>query len=300
MNKKFLFSANGAIQTFYKKNDFIEHCQKMFNQIGESKKKEEFLFSYDGGQNWYSINDFKLLRQTIQNEKYTAPDKQQVNLNSNKRTPIKSDKFYNEVKQILFALVFFGGLVYIIKGTNFLNTIKEEFENFNTESNFSLKSDEEQNSIDPLSSGEETEGFNGMNPCSKCSGDGGTYISCSQTTMHCRNCNGTRFDDYGRTCLNCNGSGIVTCSDCNGSGIKWKNCFLCRGKKYTHFITCTKCNGEGCVLPPEPDENDKSARLRWGLDNVAFVYECQNGKCEVPVGQEHDNLPKAIFDDATK
>jgi uncharacterized protein (TIGR02145 family) len=147
MNKKFLFSTNGAIQTFYKKNDFIEHCQKMFNQIGESKKKEEFLFSYDGGQNWYSINDFKLLRQTIQNEKYTAPDKQQVNLNSNKRTPLKSDKFYNEVKQILFALVFFGGLVYIIKGTNFLNTIKDEFENFNTESNFSLKSDEEQNSV---------------------------------------------------------------------------------------------------------------------------------------------------------
>jgi hypothetical protein len=217
-----------------------------------------------------------------------------INIQNSDNSNSKSDG----INLFIPGIIFFCSIFYLITATDILRKIKDEFENINLENFFSLKSDEEQNSIDPLSSGEETEGFNGMNPCSKCSGDGGTYISCSQTTMHCRNCNGTRFDDYGRTCLNCNGSGIVTCSVCNGSGIKWDNCRLCRGKKYTHFITCSKCNGEGCVLPPEPDENDISARLRWGLDNVAFVYECQNGKCEVPVGQEHDNLPKGFFDDA--
>jgi hypothetical protein len=69
MGNKYQFKTKDSIKTFDTKNEFIEHCQARYKDSFNSRRTFGFYFSYDYGRNWYPIQDFKELRQTIQNEK---------------------------------------------------------------------------------------------------------------------------------------------------------------------------------------------------------------------------------------
>jgi hypothetical protein len=85
MKHKYLVKNNNEEFYFDKKNDFIIYCQSQYNdwyKIHTQNKNSsynklqniEITFSYDGGQTWNDIADFKHVRQLIQNEKkLTSP-----------------------------------------------------------------------------------------------------------------------------------------------------------------------------------------------------------------------------------
>ena len=69
MKNKYQFKLGTNQSTFDKKNDFIDYCQARYNDTNASERTYEFYFSYDHGQHWHHISEFKYLRQSIQNEK---------------------------------------------------------------------------------------------------------------------------------------------------------------------------------------------------------------------------------------
>jgi hypothetical protein len=74
-NSKYQFKKNKSIYYFEYKNAFIEYCQSKYNDCINSKQKYNFYFSFDYGESWYHINDFKEHRQIIQNQKKVSPNK---------------------------------------------------------------------------------------------------------------------------------------------------------------------------------------------------------------------------------
>jgi len=82
--------------------------------------------------------------------------------------------------------------------------------------------------------------------CSNCSGLGYELgcPRCKKGYLHCRSCSGNRYDNNGRVCLDCNGTGIVICDNCGGSYSTFeKKCFHCDGKKIVKLDLCTSCKG---------------------------------------------------------
>ena len=69
MKNKYQYKTKDSIRAFDTKNEFIEFCQSRYNDSFNSRHNYNFYFSYDYGQTWHPIKDFKSLRPTIQNEK---------------------------------------------------------------------------------------------------------------------------------------------------------------------------------------------------------------------------------------
>jgi len=70
MEVKYQFQEKNGNKCFFdKKNDFLEFCQQKWNESQKSKKTSDSRYSFDYGKNWYSLSNFNINRQTIQNEK---------------------------------------------------------------------------------------------------------------------------------------------------------------------------------------------------------------------------------------
>ena len=69
----------------------------------------------------------------------------------------------------------------------------------------------------------------GIDVCEDCKGRG---------TRHCRSCNGYGEDSRGKSCLSCNGNGIVSCA-------REVECEYCYGYGKGVLETCSNCNGTG-------------------------------------------------------
>jgi len=71
----------------------------------------------------------------------------------------------------------------------------------------------------------------GWDVCKDCNGRG---------TRHCRACDGYRKDRYGKTCLSCDGRGLVSCNT-------EVQCKMCYGYGRGVLEQCTSCNGTGQI-----------------------------------------------------
>lgn len=116
------------------KNDFINHCQSFYNDSLKSKKPLETHFSFDGGENWYDIKDFKALRQTIQNEKQINPN----------QVPKGKKSKSSWLTIILWLLVIYGTMAVIDSNVTNISI----YDSINTKLNGLFKTDTNTNKID--------------------------------------------------------------------------------------------------------------------------------------------------------
>jgi hypothetical protein len=149
---------------------------------------------------------------------------------------------------IVFILIVYGGLFLIDR--NFVNI--PQFDKVNNklfkEVGGFFKENKTTNSNNHKSN-ENINNTNDENLCSKCNGHGFTIgctsLSCKNGYKHCQSCNGKSIDDWGRTCLNCQGRGLVICNNCQGDYTHVQEiCDNCYGKKYTRKIVCSACKGQ--------------------------------------------------------
>jgi hypothetical protein len=112
MKHKYLVKNNNEEFYFDKKNDFIIYCQSQYNdwyKIHTQNKNSsynklqniEITFSYDGGQTWNDIAEFKNERQSIQNEKVIK-----------KSVPVSEKKPSSWFSYLILIVLVIGGLHY--------------------------------------------------------------------------------------------------------------------------------------------------------------------------------------------
>lgn len=238
MSNKYQFRERGKENHFQIKNDFINYCQNQYNESLKLRKAPDNYYSYDFGQTWNHISNFKSERQTIQNEK------SQKVYNKNSSSESKHDKSESSWGTTLFVLgmIAFGVYFFVIKDDNKnVPAAKKTIENG------ALHSDEE--SFSGNSQFEASE-LGEDNYCTTCKGAGEVRgcnaIGCKNGKMHCSNCDGTGWA-YGKACLDCSGQGIILCKTCGGAPSSvFRTCTTCLGKKYTHDEVCNQCKGSGC------------------------------------------------------
>lgn len=277
MGNKYQFKTKDSIKTFDTKNEFIEHCQARYNDSFNSRRTFGFYFSYDYGRNWYPIQDFKGLRQTIQNEKKS----EFFNSNSTKHTAssfnwigsvvilffiwlglsyfnVKIDKidFVNEFNGRVFGwnskFVTEGSLNELLnQSDNEQQTISEDEQ---PENNSTSNLNEEQGSNDLNSQTDVTNGSNTLSIENNSSVTQSIQNTTPQQqscfgckgTGECRSCSKTfrvhYWDDRSNGWKDRNESrkGYTMCSDCQGSGVKYK-----RGD-YSGWVVERKCHVGTC------------------------------------------------------
>lgn len=104
MYKKYRFKLNGSEMFFDKKNDFINFCQKKYNESVNGNLTSPASYSFDDGETWNDISLFKHYRQDIQNEKVVKPNRQNI---SNK--PEEGSNWFSYL--VVIALIV-GGVYY--------------------------------------------------------------------------------------------------------------------------------------------------------------------------------------------
>jgi hypothetical protein len=176
---------------------------------------------------------------------------------------------------LIYVLALWGGLSLInnkVTTIGFVNKINTELfgsnsnkinknnqevvpNNQNTNSSDGINDEPIQNEVNSQTETDDNSTTNNYKPqqnssntiqCSNCSGLGYELgcPRCKKGYLHCRSCSGNRYDNNGRVCLYCNGTGIVICDNCGGSySIFQTKCFHCDGKKIVKLELCTSCKG---------------------------------------------------------
>jgi hypothetical protein len=308
MKHKYLVKNNNEEFYFDKKNDFIIYCQSQYNdwyKIHTQSKNSsynklqniEITFSYDGGQTWNDIADFKHVRQLIQNEKKLTSSLQ--NNDSSEKTN-SGNSWFTYLSIIFFIWCALSFLNVKVKRIGFINDFNTSVfgresklvrpNSFNKIAIEESQSDDKdpitQTTIDEYNSSDnETEESNinsasnsitsndNRQICSSCEGKG-FHAGCNQCTKgkkHCTACGGIGFykTTSGKTCVDCSGTGIIYCPVCNGDYINHKReCITCEGRKFTKYIEkdCFFCGGDGY-----DDGNNKSCIFCQGSGRVRHV-----------------------------
>ncbi len=274
---KYQFNQSGTIANFRKKNEFIDYCQSRYNDCINSRRTYDYYFSFDYGNNWHSIEDFKSLRQTIQNEKSESNTAKPTEIN-HKIEEKESTGFFT---YILYALAIWGGLSLINKNIHKIdfvdsinsNLFKSKKNSIANGNNNELNSGKDNSAIyadtigssnstssDEIFRYEPTETQDNGEDYSKGSmnndqnvdyetqpnnSSSNTYQQQEKQTqwVNCRDCNGQGMI----MCRDCTGRGSKKCSYCNGKGWKWygtekENCNTCGG---TSEEKCQRCYGKG-------------------------------------------------------
>jgi hypothetical protein len=297
--KKYQYREQGSETTFDKKNDFINFCQEKYQESLKLSSTTVRYYSYDFGETWNPISNFKSDRQNIQNEK--KPQSQSDTNHTPQKTNwftyliylffiwlglsyfnVKIDKigFVNEFNGRVFGwdskFVRVGSLNEILnQNDNEQQTINEEEQQTVSEEeqpeNTSTNNLNEEQSLNDFNS--ETESNDNSSntyqepetqqqqqqPCFGCKGTG-----------ECRSCSKTfrvhYWDDRSNGWKDRNESrrGYTMCDDCDGSGVKYKRSdFPNQGK----WEIERKCYVSSCK------------------DGWIFCRECNNGGSGRDIGK---------------
>jgi hypothetical protein len=274
MTPKYRYREQGSETTFDKKNDFINFCQEKYQESLKLSSTTVRYYSYDFGETWNPISNFKSDRQNIQNEK--KPQSQSDTNHTPQKTNwftyliylffiwlglsyfnVKIDKigFVNEFNGRVFGwdskFVRVGSLNEILnQNDNEQQTITEE-----EQQTISKEEQPENNSTNNLNEEQSLNDFN--SETESIDNSSNTYqepetqqqqqqqpekIKCNSCngSGKCPTCSRTQQDGY----YNGNGSyirinesrmGMVICSHCHGRGT-----FMREDDK-----PCSSCKGQG-------------------------------------------------------
>jgi hypothetical protein len=253
MGSKYQFRERGQDYSFENKNDFINYCQHNYQKSLHNSNPSQY-YSYDFGETWRLISDFKSERQTIQNEKKPQSKSSKYSKKGQSKLD-QSSGVPNWVLIILTPLIIFG--VYYYANQNKVPRSENNTEIINIPSDTSNGINDEpiQNEVNSQTETDDNSITNNYKPqqnssntiqCTNCSGLGYELgcLRCKKGYLHCRSCSGNRYDNNGRVCLDCNGTGIVICDNCGGSYSTFQTkCFHCDGKKIVKLELCTSCKG---------------------------------------------------------
>ena len=120
MGSKYQFRERGKDYSFENKNVFINHCQHKYQKSLHFSNPSEY-YSYDFGETWNLISDFKSERQTIQNEKKPQEE--------NRNHSTKSESKSGWGTYLIYVLAIWGGLSLInnkVTPIGFVNKINTE------------------------------------------------------------------------------------------------------------------------------------------------------------------------------
>jgi hypothetical protein len=270
MKSKYQFRERGKDYSFENKNVFINHCQHKYQKSLYYSNPSEY-YSYDFGETWNLISNFKSERQTIQNEKKPQ--------NEIRNHSTKSESKSGWGTYLIYVLSIWGGLSLInnkVTPIGFVNKINTEL--FGSNSNLTNKNNQEvlpntQNNDETITEDNSSDGINDepiQNEVNSQTESNESYIddnsessdynsqtesndnSSSNTYQEpkyekqqitCPNCQGKGFE----TCRQCSGNGMMKCSRCNNKGTIWTNgreesCYECNG---TMRKNCDRCHGKG-------------------------------------------------------
>ena len=135
MGSKYQFRERGKDYSFENKNVFINHCQHKYQKSLHFSNPSEY-YSYDFGETWNLISDFKSERQTIQNEKKPQEE--------NRNHSTKSESKSGWGTYLIYVLAIWGGLSLInnkVTPIGFVNKINTEL--FGSSSNSTNKNNQE-------------------------------------------------------------------------------------------------------------------------------------------------------------
>lgn len=157
MGSKYQFREQGRENSFENKNVFINHCQHKY-QKSLHYSNPTWYYSYNFGETWNHISNFKSDRQTIQNEK--KPQNENRNHSSKSESKLdQSSGVPTWVLIILTPIILFGVYYYanqnnqnkVPRTENNTETIKPEDNSSNennTESSYTNSSESSSNIID--------------------------------------------------------------------------------------------------------------------------------------------------------
>ena len=277
MGSKYQFRERGKDYSFENKNVFINHCQHKYQKSLHFSNPSEY-YSYDFGETWNLISDFKSERQTIQNEK--KPQEENRNHSS------KSESKSGWGTYLIYVLALWGGLSLInnkVTPIGFVKKINTEL--FGSSSNSTNKNNQEvvpnnQNNEETITEDNSPDEINDEPIQNEVNSQTETEDNSSSNTYQ----EPERQQPEKVNCYSCRGSG--NCGKCsktcskpyyqgNGS-YKWRNetkpgytmCQDCfgRGHKQSHvvggsgwepngdcyvsgcedgWVNCRECNGSG-------------------------------------------------------
>jgi hypothetical protein len=234
MGSKYQFRERGKDYSFENKNVFINHCQHKYQKSLHFSNPSEY-YSYDFGETWNLISDFKSERQTIQNEKKPQ--------NENRNHSTKSESKSGWGTYLIYVLAIWGGLSLInnkVTPIGFVNKINTEL--FGSNSNSTNKNNQEvvpntqdTNSSDKINEEPIQNEVNSQTETDDNSSESNKEVNASESQTY--------------TCLICNGEGSYICHSCEGKGSKL--CKYCRGLGYIqkngYSQGCGECLNKGVI-----------------------------------------------------
>ena len=267
MGSKYQFRERGQDYSFENKNVFINHCQHKYQKSLHYSNPSEY-YSYDFGETWNLISDFKSERQTIQNEKKPQ--------NESRNHSTKSESKSGWGTYLIYVLSIWGGLSLInnkVTPIGFVNKINTEL--FGSNSNSTNKNNQEV--IPSTQNNDETiTEDNSSNENNTESSDNNSQIESND------NSSSNTYQEPERQpqpekvkCYSCRGSG--DCGECGKifrvhtwEGYQgWKD----RNETRLGYVMCSECSGAGVFYK----RSDYPNVGKWEIEKKCYVGNCNSG-----------------------
>ncbi len=274
MGSKYQFRERGQDYSFENKNVFINHCQHKYQKSLNYSNPSEY-YSYDFGETWNLISNFKSERQTIQNEK--KPQNEIRNHSTKSESKLdQSSGVPTWVLIILTPIILFG--VYYYANQNNQNKVPRTENNTETNTPMDMDSSIDVNNDEPIqnevnSQTESTENYYNEDNTESLDNNSQTESNDNSSSNTYQEPEREKQQPEKVKCYSCRGSGDCgkcskTCSkpyyQGNGS-YKWRN------ETKQGYTMCQDCFGRG------HKQSHVVGGSGWEPNGDCYVSDCEDG-----------------------